>query len=1056
MKSKAHPRDSRNPILSSAATGRDNEAHNAGMNALAQYGSVGSRVMFDISQSTNIPYFQAIAAMSSLILDTVQQVKTNKDEAARLATAAYSIIYALIDICHDTKADLPPSMVRAVGQFFETLQKILAYLRNHLGSGLVKRVMRRLEDSALIADCNAGLEHARNVFGIQTAIITHARMAEAERDATAKHQALIEAFDKWSVYGSSYLAEGIGSSSSLMSLLPARPKIFHGRDNELRQIIHDLLEKSPACIVILGPGGIGKSSLALAALHHEQIIEAFPNRFFIPCDSAHSLTDLLSLLTAYFDLEGKPSKAIVKHLTRLSGPAVLVLDNMETCWEPLDARQGVEEFLSQLADIKSLSLVLTMRGAERPLGVRWSRPFLPVLSTLSPNAAREVFRDIADDSVERDDEIDDLLALTDRLPLAISLLASLVALEGRDSVLARWKAQGTSILSDGSDRRSNLNKSIAISLSSPRFTSTPEAEDLLSFLAMLPDGILLVTLNQIMDTESSPRMSTYMATLRRTALVVISNNGKHVTTLVPIREYMRTHSTPPVALLEKMRDHFYSLLDIFSDVEQPPPGGSFRPVISNLGNIRSILQYFARRPGPHTKDVVRAIIQASNFTYYSGYGTLDLLRSIEQLAKDIGDKRLYGEYLATVAKSHDEGVDVEALMLESIRCFEAVQDLSAQAKSHTYLSQHLMRCGAMTEAKEHAETALKLATAAQDIRAQASAMLQISATENRLGYVRLALQHAHEARDLARDAADVVHEIISIRQEVYYLVALGNYRRAAAACKECVVLVHALGLDSRSFLYRGTVILQGEVCFARTEYAEARKVNEPLAMSAHNLKGESWGIRGHALHNLAVADIYAGAHDSDVPGILENLDAARRIFVDMSDGYGLDVCSIARMELQVIHGEYAKAKLICLEMVAPAGKSGDILFACFERLGDIACAEHDFATAFRYYVVLFAAMQKHEDMRGTNIALRHLGDMFLLQGDVESALLVWEVALDAFTRMDVHRGRAECMLRIADVYVQRGDAVKAVQLWSDARQLFKRCSQTTQIQACDERLLGLR
>jgi hypothetical protein len=80
------------------------------------------------------------------------------------------------------------------------------------------------------------------------------------------------------------------------------------------------------------------------------------------------------------------------------------------------------------------------------------------------------------------------------------------------------------------------------------------------------------------------------------------------------------------------------------------------------------------------KGVVRAVIQLSNFTYFSGYGALDLLRSVDELAKGIGDDKLYGEYLATLAKSQDEGVDVEALMLESIRRFEAVQDLSAQGE----------------------------------------------------------------------------------------------------------------------------------------------------------------------------------------------------------------------------------------------------------------------------------------------------------------------------------------------------------------------------------------
>ncbi|KAJ7654300.1 hypothetical protein B0H17DRAFT_1214395 [Mycena rosella] len=998
------------------------------MAGLIHYGTVGSRLLHDISESTNVPYFKAIAGMSSLILDTVQQVKTNKDEAIRLTTAAYGIIYALINVCHDTSAELPPAMVGAVGQFFETLQRILTYLRNHLGGNIVKRVIRRIEESALISECDAGLRHAHDLFGIQAALIAGTSMAEAERRATLRHRQLMDTFTKSSVYGSSIQTESLLSSSSIVSLLPARPKIFYGRERELRDIVTNLLTKAPAHINILGPGGIGKSSLALAALHDEQIIDAFPDRYFVPCDSAHSPADLVSLLATYFGLEGKPTKAILKYLTGLPGQALLVLDNMETCWEPQSSRIAVEDFLAQLTNIKHLALILTMRGAERPARVQWTRPFLPVLSTLSSSAARDTFRDIADYSVERDEEVDELLAYTDNLPLAVTLMASLVSLEGRDSVVERWKAQGTSILSDGADRRDNLNKSIAISLSSPRFTSTPDAQNLLSLLAMLPDGTSITTLNQI--SPSIPDMLRCMTTLRRTALVAFSDNGQHVNTLVPIREYMRSHSSPPTLLLERIRDHFYDLLNLFSDVEQPPPGGSFRPIISNLGNIRSVLQYFMGQPGPQIKDVVRGVIQSSNFTYYSGYGTLDLLYSIGPLARSLGDQKLYGEYLATVAKSQDEGIDVEALMLESIRCFEAVQDLSAQAKSHNSLSVHCMRCGAMSKAMEHGETALQLAIAAGDIRTQASAMLKISAVEYRQGSIKLALEHAHEARNLARAGADVVHEILSTRQEVYYLVARGDYRKAVAACKEGVVLVHALGLDSTSYLYRGLIILLGEVHFARTEYDDARKLNEALATSALNTKGDALAVRGYALHNLAFADISTGA--SDVPGISRNLDAARRIFVDVSDGYGVDMCNIARMELHFLHGEYDQAKSLCLKTVSPGGKSGDVLAPCFERLGDIAYAQKNFTVAFRHYIVLFAACQKHEDTRNTNMALRRIGDIFRVEGDVDTALHAWEIALDAFTRMDVHRGRAECMLRIGDVYMERGDSKKANELFNTA------------------------
>ncbi|KAJ7490780.1 hypothetical protein FB451DRAFT_1552391 [Mycena latifolia] len=366
-----------------------------------------------------------------------------------------------------------------------------------------------------------------------------------------------------------------------------------------------------------------------------------------------------------------------------------------------------------------------------------------------------------------------------------------------------------------------------------------------------------------------------------------------------------------------------------------------------------------------------------------------------------------------MAQSPDGGVEVEALMLESIRCFEAVQDLSAQGVGDA----------------------------------------QISAVEYRMGRVKLALEHANEARNLAREGADVLHEIMSIRQEVYYLVARGDYGKAAAACKEGVILVHALGLDSTSYLYRTFIVLQGEVYFARTEYDDARKVNESIATSTHSAQGDALSVRGHALHNLALADILTGARDP--PGILRNLDDARRIFVDLAEGYGIDMCNIARMELHVLHGEYEAAKTICRETVSPAGKSGDILACCFERLGDIAYAEKDFTEAFRYYIVLFAACQKHEDMRNTTMALRRIGNIFRIDGDVDDALKVWKIALDAFTRMDVHQGLAECMVRIGDVYMERRDAPSAIELWKSARELFTRCSQVHQIQNCDKRMFVL-
>lgn len=59
-----------------------------------------------------------------------------------------------------------------------------------------------------------------------------------------------------------------------------------------------------------------------------------------------------------------------------------------------------------------------MRGAERPAGIRWSRPFLPALETLDRGAAKETFLDIVDE-MEDSSQLDALLDLTDNVPLAV-------------------------------------------------------------------------------------------------------------------------------------------------------------------------------------------------------------------------------------------------------------------------------------------------------------------------------------------------------------------------------------------------------------------------------------------------------------------------------------------------------------------------------------------------------------------------------------------------------------------------------------------------------------
>ncbi|KAJ7818234.1 P-loop containing nucleoside triphosphate hydrolase protein [Mycena olivaceomarginata] len=265
-------------------------------------------------------------------------------------------------------------------------------------------------------------------------------------------------------------------------MLPSEPKIFHGRDSELSDILQLFNQGTPR-IAILGSGGMGKTSLARAVIHHTQIKTRYQQHcFFVACDSASSTVELAALIGVNIGLKpGRDlSQAVVRHFSS-SSSSLLVLDNLETLWEPMECRSDIENFLSLLADIEHLALIITMRGAERPGKMQWTRPFLQPLKPLDQDAARKTFIDIADENHNLD-EVDKVLSLTDNMPLAVNLIAHLVDSEGCSNVLARWEREKISVISVGTDKEANLEISISLSLSSPRLNR--HSRDLLSLLSM--------------------------------------------------------------------------------------------------------------------------------------------------------------------------------------------------------------------------------------------------------------------------------------------------------------------------------------------------------------------------------------------------------------------------------------------------------------------------------------------------------------------------------------------------------------------------------------------
>lgn len=648
------------------------------------------------------------------------------------------------------------------------------------------------------------------------------------------------------------------STKGTFSNIPVPLTSFIGRQAELHQIARFLA--SSRLLTLTGPGGVGKTRLAIETAHH--FLEKFKDGvFWVGLDAISDESLIPQEIARALSVREVPSEALISTLKNFlrSKDILLVMDNCEHIIR--FCAQYAEQLLAACPKLKILATSIEAFGLFNE--VIWQVPSLPLpenqplsIQELQDIASIELFNERAvnaKSSFRLDEKTAPLVAQIccrlDGIPLAIELAAARIRVLSVDEIASRLDDR-FSLLTAGSRTAVPRHQTLRATIDWSYELLTEPERTLLRRASVFVGGFSLAAA----ETVCSPGMKRgdildLLGRLIDKSLVVVEVDPRVSETRYRLLETIRQYALEK--LIEKgeaptIRDHHLLFFLNMAERAEPDLFGHhsvtwFHQLDQELDNIRAATEW-----GINSDKAVEALRLSGALVYFwFAHGNL-LSEWQHRIQLALNTPHGMERTLARAKALNGLGfmywadmnfIDRRAELEEALNIATQFRDSWNTATALSYLGLHSTIQGKYAEARFFLEQSLEIWR-----KMDSSSKSGMSWTLNFLGDVAYNQNQMQEARLIYEENAALLKQLGDKNFLAYSLRRLGliawrekDYEQANILCKESLMLNQELG-DVRG-------VLASVVAFATIAFTQGQLERSATLMAAVEEQLKSIGLR---------------------------------------------------------------------------------------------------------------------------------------------------------------------------------------------------------------------